>query len=336
MDFIIDNKNHTLDQKTLEDRLKALATLKKNKAWIRKDLTSKQSTAIGRRFWIIAKHFQWARSIFYHVNLTQTRTILLKISPQILDGDPNDLQEMFKKAVINFNAIAPRHRVLLDHYHFKTFTSPLPGPSSSAEIEKKIAEIYEPYQKAFAEKYPAKEISEVVENEEIEVFFDRMLAKAYNENRLNHLKNCKKYLNDFLKKTPKNKDAWVFSEGITEKELAFNRFFANFLKGISTPDLVFPEPDFIKNSFSAESFFEEFFTFPINSTGAKGEEAHKTLEALFQCKIETYQDLKQAYKKWALKNHPDKVAPHEEAAATAKFQEVGQLIMELRAAKKWD
>lgn len=331
MDFNIDNKNHTLDQNTLENRLKDLAAVKKNKGWIRNDLTTKQSSAIGRRFWIIAKHFQWIRSLFYHVNLSQTRAILVTLSPQIQDKAPDDLRDIFQKALVNFNAIAPRHRVDL----LKSTPQPA-GPTASPEIDKKITETYESYRKAFEAKFPLKEIPAETKDEELDIFWDRMFAQAYNEGRAKHLRDCQKYYTNFFKKTPKEEGAWVFMVGKTDRAIAFDRFFANFLKETSTPELTFPEPDFIKNSFSAESFFEEFFNFPFTGAGSDGKAAQAELESLFECKIASYEELKTAYKKWALKNHPDKVSPEAEAEATAKFQKVGEWIKELRATKKWD
>jgi hypothetical protein len=336
LDFNIDNKNHTLDQNTLENRLKDLAAVKKNKGWIRNDLTTKQSGAIGRRFWIIAKHFQWIRSLFYHVNLSQTRAILVILSPQIQDKAPDDLRDIFQKALVNFNAIAPRHRVDL----LKSTPQPS-GPTASPEIDKKITETYESYRKAFEAKFPLKEIPVATEDEDIGVFWDsfmdRMSAQAYNEEHAKHLRDCQKYYTNFFKKTPKNKDAWVISEGKTDSAMAFDQFFANFLKETSTAECLFPEPDFIKNSFDAAAFFDKFFNFPSSGgAGSDGKAAQAELESLFECKIESYEELKTAYKKWALKNHPDKVSPGAEAEATAKFQKVGQWIKELRAAKKWD
>lgn len=171
----------------------------------------------------------------------------------------------------------------------------------------------------------------------MEEFFDYMANRAYNSGKNEHLIDVKKYYENFFNPFPKVEGEWTFLRGRTSNDLVFDQFFLDYLNGKTFEGKPFPCPDFIENSRKAEEMFEEFFGpfFGFSSDISKGEQAQKELEAIFNCKIENYEDLKQGYKKWARKNHPDK-NPENQQQATELFQKVGNLIKEVRIAKKWD
>lgn len=72
--------------------------------------------------------------------------------------------------------------------------------------------------------------------------------------------------------------------------------------------------------------FNFFMSYKIN----------KELQAIFNCnKIEDYLTLKKEFKKWALKNHPDKVPFEKQDNAKELFQKIKNLMEELIANNNW-
>lgn len=113
MEFKIDTQNQTWTESVLSTKLQTLSTIKKNQAWIKADLSTGKSRLIGRFFWTIAKHSNWMRQHFYHVNLEKSQKILNLLCPQIKATANQNLIELYQKAVANFNTIAPHHQASL-------------------------------------------------------------------------------------------------------------------------------------------------------------------------------------------------------------------------------
>ena len=98
----------------LNQRLENLADANKKTTWIRGNLSTAKSCLFGRIFWCVAKHFDWMRRYFYDIDLTKSKKILQELQPQILKSDNSHTIELYKKAVENFNTIAPRHQIPLN------------------------------------------------------------------------------------------------------------------------------------------------------------------------------------------------------------------------------
>lgn len=94
----------------LAETLDSLRSANKKMTWIRGDLSTSKSSVIGRAFWVIAKHFDWMRKLFYSVDLEESKKILISLKPQV-QKNPT-MSALFKAAVDNFNQIAPNHRVI--------------------------------------------------------------------------------------------------------------------------------------------------------------------------------------------------------------------------------
>lgn len=125
--YTINQKTYQLTQDELTERLTHLSQTTKVSHWIGHDLEVYPSSLIGRFLWIIAKHFTCMRQIFYGIDLEESKSILQQLRPQL---QQKDVQTVFNQAVLNFNAIAPRHQVdLLEEKQIDVQPEPKLGES---------------------------------------------------------------------------------------------------------------------------------------------------------------------------------------------------------------
>ena len=61
-----------------------------------------------------------------------------------------------------------------------------------------------------------------------------------------------------------------------------------------------------------------------------------TLENIFGASFSDSKSLASAYRKWSLKNHPDKVAPADREKADERIKEVNNLVADLKKFKGWN
>lgn len=352
------NSKTSLDTAALSQRLEKLASAQKNKNWIRNDLTVSQSNAISRAFWKIVKRFNWLRSHFYHVNLEETKGILEKLSPQIGEKGSVDLQNLFIRAINNYNQIAPKHSITVPVFSTVEATNTSQSsPSqvgskeeskiadlSNEELDQKIQDHYDAYHVLFNKKVPPRDVQKP-ESDDFDEFFKYMFVDtSFNNTREKHLKNVHAYLVDLFKPIPKESDesssAWNYTNFIDADEMSYNRLFEEFIKDKTFQGKPFPIPDFIKNSSTCETDFRknsskfetaetgkdfEWF-FSLFSPNQANNQSVKKLEEIFGVKIETLEDLNRHYKNWVKTNHPDRKPEKEQKAATELFQEVRDLM----------
>ena len=100
-----------LSYRDICSKLYTLSTVKKDKAWIREDLTTDPSSGLGRILWsCIAKYFSFLRSLLFKVDLEKSKELLGRIKTTILKRPfDQDLKDLYNAAVDKFNSIAPKH-----------------------------------------------------------------------------------------------------------------------------------------------------------------------------------------------------------------------------------
>ena len=98
-------------------RLASLAKSDKKTCWIHYDLQTVKSSLLERIFWSVAKHFDFLRKFFYHIDLDCSKSLLEQLQPQVIASGEACLMRLFKKALDGFNSIAQHHAV-------KPFTIP--------------------------------------------------------------------------------------------------------------------------------------------------------------------------------------------------------------------
>lgn len=105
------NQSFYFREDEVNNKLEGIAALngKKNVAWIRSDLSTKESNWLSRLIWsVVAKHFSGMRERYYNVDLEKSRILLEKIGENI-DTENTAMVDLFNKAVSSFNEIAPKH-----------------------------------------------------------------------------------------------------------------------------------------------------------------------------------------------------------------------------------
>lgn len=98
---------------TIEAKLINLGSLEGRKsAWIRSDLEVVKSNCVSRIFWtLFAKHFEWARKLFFCIDLEESKRQLDKIRLSIIPLNDKKLESLYEVAAAKFNLIASNHRV---------------------------------------------------------------------------------------------------------------------------------------------------------------------------------------------------------------------------------
>lgn len=116
MAFTVEIKKNTTRQWNDDEVIKKLEGLKKankQKVWVRKDLSLATSNWLTRIIWVIIgkRCLKW----MFHIDLERSKLILGQIQKQLPASTNPLISDLFKTAVINFNLIAPRHKVVLKH-----------------------------------------------------------------------------------------------------------------------------------------------------------------------------------------------------------------------------
>lgn len=116
MAFTVEIKKNSLQQWNDDEVIKKLEGLKKankQKVWVRKDLSLATSNWLTRIIWVIIgkRCLKW----MFHIDLERSKLILGQIQKQLPASTNPLISDLFKTAVINFNLIAPRHKIVLKH-----------------------------------------------------------------------------------------------------------------------------------------------------------------------------------------------------------------------------
>lgn len=91
--------------------LKNIAELRNPKAWIRGDLSIKNSSKLGF-FWWIAKNCRWIQKIFYSLNIKKSEKSLANLRARIIQaentaGNPDqNLRKLFNACLVNFQTVS--------------------------------------------------------------------------------------------------------------------------------------------------------------------------------------------------------------------------------------
>lgn len=108
MGFTITPLRTTWDYKTVQTKLQDLAKpFERNSRYVKADLSIGDS-GIGYR---IAKTVR-LNNLIFNINLAKSKEILVELHSQIEKTNDNNLINLYKKAVFNFNLTAPRHVIL--------------------------------------------------------------------------------------------------------------------------------------------------------------------------------------------------------------------------------
>lgn len=96
-----------------QNQFEQLLEINKNPGWITSDLKVVPSSALGRLFWIVARHFECLQKLFYGLNLRETKEALNAIRVNIQKINPtyksyDRVFNLFNKAVQRFNELAPK------------------------------------------------------------------------------------------------------------------------------------------------------------------------------------------------------------------------------------
>ncbi|PJD96494.1 MAG: hypothetical protein CK425_05870 [Parachlamydia sp.] len=114
MAFTVEIKKNTPQQWNDDEVIKKLEGLKKankQKVWVRKDLSLATSNWLTRIIWVIIgkRCLKW----MFQIDLERSKLILGQIQKQLPASTNPLISDLFKTAVINFNLIAPRHKIVL-------------------------------------------------------------------------------------------------------------------------------------------------------------------------------------------------------------------------------
>lgn len=99
------------NEETIIKKLEGIKAAKKQKQWIRSDLSIKNSNWLTRLLWKIVGKRLFRK--MYHVDLENSKSILQQIQVHLPDTQSATISSLFKEAVLNFNKIAPRHKIKL-------------------------------------------------------------------------------------------------------------------------------------------------------------------------------------------------------------------------------
>lgn len=89
-------------------KLENLGKAKEGRVWVKGNLDTKKSSAIGRFFWKIARHFNWMRKLFYGIDLKKSKTILNTLKGQIASQKNQKMMLLFDRAVEKLNRMMGR------------------------------------------------------------------------------------------------------------------------------------------------------------------------------------------------------------------------------------
>lgn len=116
-------RNEIWNEAEIRSKLKGIANADKSHQWIQADLSTPDSSSLGRCFWtIVGKHFQCMRTALYNVNLRTTMRILEELREIIPDN--SDLIDLFDRAAGNFERITHRRLDLPGRIFTQTIERP--------------------------------------------------------------------------------------------------------------------------------------------------------------------------------------------------------------------